>query len=169
MLEALGVIARLTENKALSVRTGDVDIDDGSKMQFLFRWWGGDSRKICLEKVKQIFNEAIHMARAALQEIILSSNNTDDVARFLEKERSVRRFGRLTEGLEAASHGIETHKVTYKNDDRFCSLVEVLVSSVRDNLKDMDMTLQMRSVQFTPQPVSSGQQTTNITHSAVII
>lgn len=66
------------------------------------------------------------MARASLQEIIIATNATEtNVSQYLEKERSFRRYGRLTESLEAASHGIETHKVTYKNDDRFCSLVDV--------------------------------------------
>ena len=84
------------------------------------------------------------MARASLQEIIIATNATEtNVSQFLEKERSFRRYGRLTESLEAASHGIETHKVTYKNDDRFCSLVDVLVKNVRDQLHDMNITLKM--------------------------
>lgn len=144
VLEALGVISRLTENKRLSVRSGHVDIDNDKKLQFLKRWWTGDDREVCLNRVKQIFNEAIHMARAALQDMI-NKPGGDEVANYLEKERSVRKYGRLSEALEGASHGIETHKVTYKNDDRFCALVDVLVGHVRDQLHDMDMTLKITS------------------------
>lgn len=39
VLEALGVIERLTENKRLSIRSGHVDIDDEKKLQFIVRWW----------------------------------------------------------------------------------------------------------------------------------
>jgi len=150
VLEALGVISRLTENKRLSIRSGHVDIDNDRKFQFIKRWWTGDDREVCLNKVKQIFNEGIHMARAALQDIIVSTgaNNQPShggVSMYLEKERSVRKYGRLSEALEGASHGIETHKVTYKNDDRFCALVDVLVGHVRDQLHDMDMTLKVTS------------------------
>jgi hypothetical protein len=148
VLESLGVIARLTENKRLSLRNGHVDIDNDKKFQFLKRWWHGDEREVCLNQVKQIFSEAIHMSRAALQDIVYTNNppsnlGGQEIAKYLEKERSVRKYGRLSEALEAASHGIETHKVTYKNDDRFCSLVDVLVGHVRDQLHDMDMTLKV--------------------------
>lgn len=147
VLEALGVISRLTENKRLSIRSGHVDIDNDKKFQFLKRWWSGDDREVCLNRVKQIFNEAIHMARAALQDIVISNNPPDSngagVSAYLEKERSVRKYGRLSEALEGASHGIETHKVTYKTDDRFCALVDVLVCHIRDQLHDMDMTLKI--------------------------
>lgn len=147
VLESLGVIARLTENKRLSIRSGNVDIDNDRKLQFLKRWWWKDDRDVCLNKVKQIFNEAIHMARSALHDIVVRPSVTatgeTDIANYLEKERSARKYGRLSEALEAASHGIETHKVTYKNDDRFCTLVEVFVNNVRDQLNDMAMTLEM--------------------------
>jgi len=146
VLEALGVISRLTENKRLSIRSGHVDIDNDKKFQFLKRWWSGDDREVCLNRVKQIFNEAIHMARSALQDIVIcTSSEGPGVSAYLEKERSVRKYGRLSEALEGASHGIETHKVTYKTDDRFCALVEVLVGHVRDQLHDMDMTLKITS------------------------
>jgi len=139
VMEALGVIARLTENKRLSVRSGHVDIDNDKKFQFIWRWWNGDDREVCLDRVRQIFNEAVHMARIAIQEIGLANASKQ----FIEKERSLRKYGRITEALEAAGHGIETHKVTYKNDDRFCSLVDVLVANVRDELHDMDMTMKV--------------------------
>jgi len=143
VMEALGVISRLTENRRLTIRSGHVDIDNDRKLQFLRRWWHSDDREVCLNKVRQIFNEGVHMARAALNEVIALN---DDVNNILIKERSGRRYGRLTEALDLASNGIETHKVTYKNDDRFCALVEVLVGSIRDQLHDMEMHLKMKTI-----------------------
>lgn len=154
VLESLGVISRLTENKRLTVRTGNIDIDNERKLQFFKRWWWKDDRDVCLAKVKQIFNEGIHMARSALHHIVVrpavTATGETDVGNYLEKERSARKYGRLSEALEAASHGIATHKVTYKNDDRFCALVDVFVGHVRDQLNDMDMTLQMTMAATAP-------------------
>lgn len=64
VLEALGVVSRLTENKRLALRHGHLDIADDNKLLFLIRWWKGDKRDTLLEKVKSIFNEGISMARS---------------------------------------------------------------------------------------------------------
>lgn len=152
VLESLGLVSRLTENKKLSIHKGKVDIDNRRYLQFLFRGWNSDERNNCLDHVKQVVNEAIHMARASLSEIVYSTNNvnaggalsTRPIATpFLEKERSLRRYGRLVEAIAAASNGIETQKVTYKNDDSFCSDVDVLMGNIQEALLDMDMTLKM--------------------------
>jgi len=144
VLRGLGVIARLTENKRLSIRTGQVDIDNSDKFQFLRRWWNDEDRDVCLSRVRQIFNEAINMARGTLHDIMHishPSSSFDEVNQYLEKERCVRKYGRLSQALEGAANGIQTHLVTYKKDDGFCTSVEVLVGQVRDALHDMDMTL----------------------------
>ena len=149
VLQALGLISRLTENRKLSVKSGDVDIDVDVKTQFFKRWWYEDDRHVCLEKVKEIFNEAVQMSRALLQ-VILSfpqSQKPTQAKQYLEKDRCLRKFGRLTGALENATHGIETHKVTYKDDDRFCARVVVLVDNTRDRLRDMDMSLKLSTME----------------------
>lgn len=146
VLESLGVLARLTENKKLTLREGDLDIDNDKKFQFLLRWWHADDHDGCLENVRQTVNEAIHMARASLNELMYINGNDDESRKqvtYIEKQRALRRFGRLTEALECATHGIETQKVTYKNDDQFCARVDVLVGNMRDELHDMDMSLKL--------------------------
>lgn len=148
VLESLGVLARLTENKKLSIREGDLDIDNDKKFQFIIRWWNSDDHDACLENVKQTVNEAIHMARMCLNEVVYISTGTignggSGTQAFVEKQRSLRRFGRLTESLECAVHGIETQKVTYKNDEKFCARVDVITGNIRDELQDMDISLKL--------------------------
>lgn len=147
VLESLGVLARLTENKKLTLRAGNLDIDNDKKLQFLLRWWNSDDHDGCLDSIRQTASEAIHMSRACLNEIIYGNKPSSHQVGggFIEKQRSLRRFGRLTEALECASHGIETQKVTYKNDDQFCARVDVLIGNIRDELHDMDITLKLAS------------------------
>lgn len=155
VLEALGVVSKLTENKRLSLRYGHIDIEHARKLQFFRRWLYGDEREACLKRVKEIFHEAIHMARAALNELIRSNPVSPGPRQRVARDRHARRFGRLCEALEAASCGIETHKVTYKNDDRFCTRVKVFVDNVRDQLQEMQMTLQLQRAPSTPLVSSS--------------
>lgn len=147
VLESLGVIARLTENKRLSIRTGHVDIETDQKFQFFIRWWYSDDRENCLDRVKSLVADCISMAETELTEIM--ANRPE-----LEKSKHIRRFGRLTKALEQASHGIETQKTTYKHDDRFCVLIDVLIGKIRDSLTQMQLTLKMATPSEAPSVVT---------------
>ena len=80
-----------------------------------------------------------------MQEIISLTNAPSDldVNQTLTRERNLRRYGRLTQELDAASIGIESQNVTYETDKRFCALVDVLVANVRDQLEDMQMAMRL--------------------------
>ena len=162
LLTALGVIAKLTENKRLSQRKGYVDIERDSKFQYIYRGWCDDNRSACLKEIEKITNEAIGLAKESIkndlhynqQQQNRQQNPNDPHSRstvslltampFLEKEYNMRRFGRLSEALELAAHGIETMKVTYRNDDLFCSKIDVLLGNIREQISDMDLALQIQ-------------------------
>lgn len=144
LLESLGVVGRLTENKKLTLRDGRIDIDSYKKIQWLIRsWYKEDDRNVCLDEVKKIFHESHCMASAALQDVRILNEGQQSETTILDIKNNLRRYGRLAESLKAATYGIETQLVTYKNDDRFCPKVKNLVESTRDKLNYMDALLEI--------------------------
>ena len=136
----LGVLARLTDNKRITVHRQVINIDTDGKLQFAFRFWNKDKRETCLDFVREVVNVAVRMARSSLNDM-LRLGGAQDRQSVQEYKIAARRFGRLAQALEYARHGIETQKVTYKSDERFCSKVDVLVGNISDWLQEMQEAL----------------------------
>lgn len=136
----LGVLARLTDNKRITVHRQVINIDTDSKFQFALRFWNKDKRGTCLDFVREVVNVAVRMARSSLSDMLRLGAATDRTS-VQEYKIAARRFGRLAQALEYARRGIETQKVTYKSDERFCSKVDVLVGNMSDWLQEMQEAL----------------------------
>ncbi len=139
VLEVLGVLSRLTENKRLFLKNKNLYIESNRTLKIVSRWWYKE-RERCFDYIKEIVNEAIDMSQTSLDKWAQLTNS------YIEQQRQMRQYGRLTQSLEAAIYGIQTQLVTYKNDERYCSRVEVLVNKMRDKLSDMELKVQMMNL-----------------------
>lgn len=159
VLENLGVLSRLTDNKRVTVRNRVINIDTDSKFQFAFRLWHKDQRGSCLQFVRDVVSVAVKMARTSLHDMLCLASVADRHS-VQEYKTASRRFGRLTQALEGASRGIETQKVTYRTDERFCAKVDVLVGNIGDWLQEMQDALTVDEDYAAP-PLPPPQQVTN--------
>jgi hypothetical protein len=139
VLEVLGVLARLTDNKRLFLRNKNLYIEGNRTLKIISRWYYKEHER-CFEHIKEIVNEALDMAHIALEKWTSAANQPNS---YIEQQRQMRQYGRLTQALEGAIFGIGTQMTTYKNDEHYCSRVEVLNNRIRDKLTDMDLKVQM--------------------------
>lgn len=143
VLEALSVLAKLTENKKLMMSNGTIDIDHRAVLQWVLRRYNKDKRNKCHEEVKKLFEESVNIAQSFLRDIIEeipSKALTDDL--LLKRDKALRQYGRITNALSLALEGYSTQLVTYKEDDKHTSKVNVLIEQIKEELTDMEMRLQ---------------------------
>lgn len=141
VLESLSVISRLTENKKLKIGNGVVDIDNRGLQTFL-RYYSKDKRDKCHVQVRLLFEESIEIAKSFLKEIVDERQTKSNDEYGLKRDKALRQFGRINQALELALDGYLTQLTTYKDDDKHCSKVQVLVDEIREELVDMGLHLQ---------------------------
>lgn len=160
LLESLDVMGQLTENRRLCSRNGDVDIEPESYFQGFKRLYYGEDRWNDLSVAERVIREAISRGQAMITKELNYLANTDICRRtsrnsggsgsiysaipFLEKDKNLRQFGRLSTKLEQAARQIECLIVTYEYDKKYCAHVRVLVNSVDEKLREMDLALQIQ-------------------------
>jgi hypothetical protein len=153
VLEALSVLAKLTENKKLMMSNGTIDIDHRAVLQWVLRRYNKDKRNKCHEEVKKLFEESVNIAQSFLRDIIEeipAKTLTDDL--LLKRDKALRQYGRITNALSLALEGYSTQLVTYKEDDKHTSKVNVLIEQIKEELTDMEMRLQTNERRRLQQP-----------------
>lgn len=137
VLTSLDALARLQENQRLRVLPdGQLRIEPGGPLQFMWRAFNADSRERMLAMVSQLVSHQTTHLRTEWA-VVANMREVCGESAVLQEDvaRRQTRAERLEHALRDARGGIEKlMESTYKNDSTTCSKLNLVLTNINDTL-----------------------------------
>ena len=117
ILLKLNIISQLKENDKLVVNNNDFKIDNNN-FQFVKRWYYSENRENTLNKLNEII---------------------DITFKFIENNHINKILQRILFSLKSCINGINSLKLTYKNDVNIITKIDLLIENINIKINEIEL------------------------------
>lgn len=142
----LKILGSIREQDRLYSYHNSLDIGGPSKLSCLYRFFYGETRIQNIECVKDILATAFTLAHFFLSkneylgDYAQSRTNEISLQHKIHHTESKQKLGRLYTAMKEAREGIKNLAKTYVNDIRTVQCIESIVTTIDNNLEQLDLT-----------------------------
>lgn len=148
VLTNLKILSNIRPNDKLSNdNEGTLIIDKPYMFQGAVRWWYSDSRDNTVEHLEKIIQDTFKIIDQVYSSEITQNNGSDIENNYYYKHslpnnyfksENSAQLQRFSNELNNTIKGLENLKITYKNDIKICSRVDVIVEKINIRIKKIN-------------------------------
>ena len=151
VLTNLKILSQIRANDKLSKDTeGTLIIDKPYMGQGAVRWWYSDSRDNTVEHLEKIIQDTFKIIDEVYSSEITQHNGSDIENNYYYKHslpnnyfksENSSQLQRFSIELNNSTKGLENLKITYKDDIKICSRVDVIIEKINIRIKKINSLL----------------------------